>query len=272
LRIGAKGVTRDEVDAVVVDRIDDIWAYANRTLTQEKFPFWSAIINQTAGSVSSPANSTVSIVIQPPSGEVWLVWIDVWLNLPASASAVTYNDYDGTTAHMHTRCAIGGTYGLYNPKLGLLKVLTNSLYARIDVLNPTTGTSTGAYYGYSGFKLSQPLWSPKRGDRPVSPWKKPTGLPLPSAISALDKYKAEILGLDPSKPNEYGLAVILEEDTPLALDPTSGFPVERFTAVVKADVLADLIAKFKAGTLSPDVTGYRKYLDKWKAEGIDLGV
>jgi hypothetical protein len=104
------------------------------------------------------------------------------------------------------------------------------------------------------------------------PWKKMASSPLPTALSALSKYAYNILGIDPAKPNEYSLGIILEEDTPLAVDPKTNFPVERLTVVVKADVLADLIAKFKAGTADPVATGYRKYLDKWKAEGIDFGV
>jgi hypothetical protein len=95
---------------------------------------------------------------------------------------------------------------------------------------------------------------------------------LPSAIRALRSYACDILGLDPARPDEYTIGVILEEDTVLAVDPETNFPVERLTVVVKADVLADFIVNFKAGTDDPLVTGYRKYLDRWKAEGIDLGV
>jgi hypothetical protein len=88
----------------------------------------------------------------------------------------------------------------------------------------------------------------------------------------LDKYKALILGLDPERPDEYALGIILEEDTPLAIDPNTGFPVERKSAYVKADVLADLILKFKSGALDYVKAGYEPYLKKWKSEGIDLGV
>jgi hypothetical protein len=138
--------------------------------------------------------------------------------------------------------------------------------------NASTTTVAGIY-GYSGFKLSEPKWTPKRlNDPPAQPWKKPTTLNLPSSIAPLQKYAAEILGLDPAKPNDYALGVILEEDTPLAVDEKTGFPVERLTAVVKADVLADYIAKFKAKTADPVATGYASYIKKWLDEGIDLGV
>jgi hypothetical protein len=146
------------------------------------------------------------------------------------------------------------------------------LYSITQLANPSSSSVNG-YAGYSGFKLSQPLWTPKRLVNVEAPvWKRPKTSSLPSALAALDKYAWDILGVDPSKPNDYSLCVMLEEDTPLAVDPATNFPVERFTAVVKADVLADFIAKFQAKTADPVTTGYRKYLDKWKAEGIDFGV
>jgi hypothetical protein len=68
------------------------------------------------------------------------------------------------------------------------------------------------------------------------------------------------------------LAVILEEDTPLAVDENTGFTVERKSVYVLADVLADLITKFRTGALDYVKAGYEPYLRKWKAGGIDLGV
>jgi len=251
---------------------DQIWGYATRTLTQAKFPFWSAIITQTQGQVTVAANNFGYVYIQPPAGETWLVYIDYILNNMTSGNECQYHDYDGTTARLHTICDVGGTYGIRTPFLSIVKILTNSLYARLSYYNASTSSQYG-FYGYSGFKLSEPKWTSKRlNDPPAQPWKKPTSLSLPSPLAPLQKYAAEILGLDPTRPNDYALGVILEEDTPLATDPATGFPVERLTAVVKADVLAGFIAKFKAKTADPVATGYRKYLDKWKAEGIDFGV
>jgi hypothetical protein len=237
-----------------------------------KFPFWSAIITQSQGSVyCSTAGTVYYVTIQPPAGETWLIWLDFYLDYGGGNSYVRYEDYNGTAARWHSDCFTGGTYGSVYPHLGVMKILTNSLYGRMAFVSGASGKY--GYYGYSGFKLSQPLWSPKRLPAvEPKPWKKPRSEPLPDLISALDKYAYDILGIDPSKPEEYALGIILEEDTPLAIDPATGFPVERLTAVVKADVLADLIAKFKAGTADPVATGYRRYLGKWKAEDIDLGV
>jgi len=254
---------------------DQIWSYATRTLTQTKFPFWSAIITQTYGSASVAAASSAAVTITPPSGETWLIWLDFVFMMPTSGCYVEYDDYNPSTGgyNKHRLQETGGAYGDRRPHLGVLKVLTSSLGARIGVYNADTAGSAYLFYGYSGFKLSQPLWTPKRlNDPPAQPWKKPTSLSLPSPLAPLQKYAAEILGLDPAKPNDYALGVILEEDTPLAVDEKTGFPVERLTVVVKADVLADYIAKFKAKTADPVATGYRKYLDKWRAENINLGI
>ncbi|MCC6058517.1 MAG: phage tail assembly chaperone [Desulfurococcaceae archaeon] len=226
-----------------------------------KVPFWSAIITQTQYTVSVPAYSTVNVVIQPPSGETWFVWIDAFIDRGIT-SHVKYSDFDGTTARIHTDSA--------NPGIRVLKILTNTLYARLTFYNDTTSART-AYYAYSGFKLSQPQWTPQRPDSATTkPFKLSTNLPLPDPIKPLDKYKALILGLDLSKPNDYALGIILEEDTPLAIDPNTGFPIERKSAYVKADVLADLVLKFRRGELDPVQAGYKEYLDKWESKGIKL--
>jgi hypothetical protein len=252
----------------------DVWGYSTRTLTQTKFPFWSAIITQTQGTLSVAADSTAYVSVQPASGETWLVWFDTLLDYYTGGSYAAYEDYDGTTARLHIRQYTGGTYGDDKPHISVLKVLTNSLYARLS-WNNAYSAAVSAYYGYSGFKLSQPLWAPKRLnilDIDPQPWKKTKTSPLPSSIAALDKYAYDILGIDPLKPNDYALGIILEEDTPLAVDPATNFSVERYTAVVEASVLADFIAKFKAGKADPVATGYAKYLKRWKTEGVDFGI
>ena len=239
----------------------DVWTYPTRTLTTTKFPFWSAIILQTQGSTPVSASSTAYVTIQPPSGETWFVWIDALLNV-GSLPEVEYSDFDGTTARVHTDNR--------NPRIGVLKILTNTLYARLKFCNNTTSTQT-AYYGYSGFKLSQPIWSPQRPDTSTKPFKLSTDLPLPDPIKPLDKYKTLIRGLDPANPDRYVLAIVLEEDTPLAIDNT-GFPVERKSVYISADVLANLVMQFKSGKIDYVKAGFEPYLKKWRAEGIDLGM
>lgn len=244
----------------------EIWEYATRDLTRSKFPFWSAIITQVQGSVSIPATSFIAVIIQPAPGETWLAFLSCYNDFFTSSSYVIYQDFDGTTGRAHTTQFTGGQYGDCKPHLDVTKILTSTLYARFVAYN-AAGSANPFYYGYSGFKLSHPLWSPQRVHNPPPlPWKKPATKPLPSALAGLERYAFDILGVDPARPMEYDLGIILEEDTVLAVDPETKFPVERFTAYVKADVLADYIAKFKAGTADPVLTGYKKYLDKWKVE------
>jgi len=239
----------------------DVWTYPTRTLTTTKFPFWSAIILQSQGSVSVSASSTAYVTIQPPSGETWFVWIDAVIERVVPYAR--YFDFDGTTAREH----VDGT----NARIGVLKILTNTLYARLTFYNDTTSAQS-AYYGYSGFKLSQPHWVPQRRDTSTKPFKLSTDLPLPDPIKPLDKYKALIRGLDPANPDRYVLAIVLEEDTPLAIDPNTGFPVERKSVYISADVLANLVMQFKSGKTDYVKAGFEPYLKKWKAEGIDLGI
>lgn len=250
----------------------DVWGYPTRTLTTTQFPFWRAIITQVAGSISIPAGAIGTVDVHPPSGETWLCdfLFSMWLAATGYRKDVWWEDYDGVTVRSH---GVVENYNEFASCISTRRVLTYSLYGRMRFKNGYTTTQT-AYYGYSGFKLSQPLWSPKRINQnpPPKPWKVSRTKPLPLTIAKLDKYAFDILGINPTKPDDYDLGVFLEEDTLLATDPATNFPVERFTAVVQADVLTDYIDKFKVGTADPATTGYRKYLDKWKAEGIDLGV
>jgi len=260
-----------------------------------KTRFWSAIITQTQGSVTvTGAGGTAYVDIQPPSGETWLVDISGGMNSRGAGSIVYYGDYDGTTLRYHTLHHTSGNYGDDYPHLELRRVLTNSLYARFYAVNQETVNKT-LYYGYSGFKLSRPLWSPKRLHNPEpKPWKREKTKPLPAGLEALDKYAFDILGINPEKPNEYELAVILEEDTPLAVDPATNFPVERLTAVISAENLVNILNQRDDPSLRPDivletppkyrgrkmrelkpsefeyVTGYKKYFDRWRKEGIKI--
>ena len=243
----------------------DVWNYPTRTLTQSKFPFWSAIITQQASSVVVSANyASVNISIQPPAGETWYVSISECAD-SGYIDIMYYRDYDGTTARIHTLKAWGYLFGIFE----VTRILTNSLYAYLYARNSDTSYAHTFYYAYSGFKLSQPLWTAQRNIT-TAKMKLPTDVPLPDPIKPLDKYKA----LMPSAedPTKYELVVILEEDTPIAVDPNTNFPVERKTVYVKADKLAELVINMRKGTVDYVNAGYEPYLKKWKAEGIDLGI
>jgi len=236
-----------------------------------KFPFWSAILTQSANSVSISAGATYTVTIQPPSGESWLVWVNGFQNNSAYGSYVAFYAYNGTTATIQIASYTGGgNYGLNTPYLGVLELLTSSLYGQLAIYNANTSTSLSGGYGYSGFQLSQPLFTPKRLDDPPKPFIVPTDATLPDPIQPLAKYEALILGLN--GPNDYALGIILERDTPLAVDPATGQVLERGSQFVSANTLANLITQFKSGQLDYVKAGYEKYLLKWKAEGIDFGI
>jgi hypothetical protein len=178
-----------------------------------------------------------------------------------------YYDYNGVTARLHTQVygLSAGAFGYYGSHR-VLKVLTNTLWGRAGIY---TWYTYSCYAGYSGFKLSQPHWSPVLTHNPEPrPWKRPLSQPLPPELAPLQRYAYDILGADPSKPEDYTPAIVLEENTPLAVDPNTNQPVVLQTVVISASTLATLIAKFKTGELDPVKAGYKKYLDKLEAEGI----
>jgi len=227
-----------------------------------KFPFWSAIIPQQNGSGSVAARTVTTVSIVPPAGEVWFVHIAFELNDWTANDTVCYT----AAGYEHTRCQIGGSYGELIPHLEVWNILTNTNYAMLYFENAATAAKL-FFYGYSGFKLSRPLWSSKRLGVAVTPFKRATDKPLPTEISALDKYKVELY--DHSK-GDYVLSLILEEDTPLAVDD-KGFPVERMSAYVSVDdFMSKIYTPYTAGTLDLVKSGWKKYFDKWKAEGISI--
>jgi len=232
---------------------EEIWTYHKRELTQARLGFWSAIITQAQGAVSVPAHTTAYVTIKPPAGEVWLVSIS--MGGGSDIRWIIYDDFNGTTARRHFS-AYEPTAGVGLGACNIEHVLTGALYARLGAHN-FSATAVGFSYGYSGFKLSGPLWSPEPQSSEPLPWKRPLSAPLPPVLKHLTERAAEILGADPARPLEYVPAVILEEDTVLARDPTTGATVEALTVVVSAEALAriwrDIIADIA------DRMGYRRY-------------
>jgi len=226
-----------------------------------KYPFWSAIILQQHGSISVPAGSNGIIYIQPPENETWFVWIDGVLYSTTNGSGAGYTDYDGTTYNVHVTTQIGGTYGFLFPYIHVCKILTNSLYARIVGYN-TDSVPHYFHYGYSGFKLSRPLWKTKKMQNSVV-WKRKLTVSLPTEIEGLEKYAAEIYD---HQTRSYVPVVFLEKDTPLAVDEKTNFPVERATVYIPVDRLQALWSKIPVD--KDNKMGFKKYYEKWKAEGL----
>ncbi|MGQ9759232.1 MAG: hypothetical protein ACUVQ5_01470 [Candidatus Methanomethylicaceae archaeon] len=221
----------------------------------------SAIINQTTGSVNVPARSGVNVTIQPSAGETWLAFINAHFNNQIPYSSVNYYANINTTDHHITGFVTRGNYGHVMPVFDVVHILTNTDYGKISYWNDDTAEAHGGSYGYSGFKLSKPLWTPKRLIPPkTKPGKLPPSKSLPYELQGLEKYAFYILDLDYNKPHKYILGIIFEEDTVLAVNEKTGFPVERLTVYTKADDLVDLIAKFRSGILNPTTTGHKKIL------------
>jgi len=241
-----------------------IWAAPTRELTQAQFPFWSAIIEQSAASLSVPAAGTAYVNIQPPAGETWLLLsLDAYITPREEAQVVTYEDYDGTTRRPHSGQYRDPTASPFLSRVpAISKILTNALYGSVKFIN-AAATAKTAYYGYAGLKLSKPL---KRITRAVDPprWRrKPTEFPVPTELEPLSKYVCDLYDTTEER---YRQAIILEEDMPLAKDE-KGNIVERLTVIVYSD---DFLANLTAIKADPVKTGYKKYLDKWAEEGIVL--
>ena len=238
-----------------------------------KYPFWSAIMLLNSGSISVPANAVTYVDIQPAPNETWFAFIQAFLgNLPTNVTNqpvyIYINKYDGTTLSQ-----IGGDYGQMSPSYGFYRlpsininaIVSNSLWIRLSFYQTAAGISGTGYYGYSGFKLSKPLWKTTPAVDP-KPFKQKASQ-LPDVLTPLSDLAVDIY--DPSI-NDYKTSIILEENTPIALDPNTQFPVERLSVYVSVNDLVDIINGIKKRTFDPVKSGWKKYLDKWDSLGIKV--
>jgi len=246
----------------------DVWSYSNRTLTQSKFPFWSAIITPShILNTDLPTDSIGYQTVQPPSGETWFIFALGGCNSNGhSGMQLAWEFYDGTTEYFIARAhpwhadAVSETL--------FAGIITNEMYLRQYVRNITGYASNDYYLGYSGFKLSERFSKPKKiNNLKIPPFKRKTQFDIPKSpidLTPLEKYICDIYD---HERKAYVQAIILEEDTPLAVDPKTNFPVERFSCYVYVENLLKILDQIK---IDPVRTGYKKYLDKWKAEGITI--
>lgn len=232
-----------------------VWMVSPRTLTQTQYPFWSAIITQQAGKVAVASATYVNIDIQPPAGETWYIELGSFLATTASGSYVMYNDYDGITLRHHARCLILGGYGLGEPTHVISRILVNALWGRFNVYN-SDAVARDFFYSYSGFKLSHPLWQPRRFKEYRIPFKRP----LNGRAVAFPQLK-DYVYLDPEDRICYHLLSKV-----LAVNKDN-FPIERLEIhVAEEDLVANLV-KIKA---DPVGTGWKEIFDKLAGEGIYL--
>jgi len=229
----------------------------------KRIPFWSEIITQVQGSVSVAGGTKVYVDIQPPPDETWLIFVDAVGFSRAAYGMGNWFDYDGTTRRLHRTYIVDATYERIR-NAAYQKVLTNALYGSLEFDN-WSDVAISYCYGYSGFKLSQPLWNPVRIHNPnPEKWKRKLTTPLPDQISALRPYAVELWDHETQR---YIPSIMLEEDTVLARDPATDFPVERLTATITVE---DLIGMLKDIKEKPEETGFKKYLRKWEEEGIEI--
>lgn len=237
----------------------EVWEYTERDLTRTQYPFWSEIISPTTTYQNVPAGTTVTVSIQPPSGETWWIFLDFTIETGVQYSRVSYFHYN---LWDHLAFETGGTYGNVIPGLHLSEIITNSLYAQLRYYNAGAGLAN-SYYAYSGFKLSCPQWKPKYvTPQPLHvPFKRP--IPIDRKIPPpYDQLKKHVF-LD----EKNDLSIMLEEDTVVAIDPATEFPVSRFSVYCKLETLQNQLQNFKA---RPVETGWKRYFDRWKEEGIKI--
>ena len=225
-------------------------------ITVTRAPFWSAIIVQQARTWVVGIGVTDVIDIRPPPNEVW--WVHI--NMRIDGGRVEYYVFDGVTETLSTK----------DLNIWTDRILTHTLYARMKFVNTSTSARFTACYGYSGFRLSQPLYSPARSGSGRRSWKRPLTQGLPKMLEPLEKHIFEVTGVDPSNPEEYRPVVILEENVPLAVDPRTGFVVERLTSYVPVETFMVVLRGLRERRIKLEDSGYKKYIDKWKAEGIEL--
>lgn len=221
-----------------------------------KFPFWSAIITQVQGSVNIPATTEVFVDIQPAANETW--WVEIGFSGGnCNINCISYYDYNGITARMHFRNVTHTTYE-DNRNVTVHRILTNSLYARIGFNNAGTSAFT-AFYGYSGFKLSQPQWSTRKvtAEQEIA-----FKCNIPKNKGVAFPQLREKAYLNP----EGKLAYHLCSDV-LAVDPIKNVPVETVEYHVTEEDLVARLVKFKADSKG---SGWEKIFTKLKEENISL--
>jgi len=253
----------------------EIWEYSERTLTQTKFGFWSEIILLTDSVVSVSADSTVIVDIRPPSGETWFVFIDAVLRSDVAGSYIYIaRDCPDTIPCVHNWCEIAGSYGLKYPTLSVTKILTYDYYVYIYAKNSDTSNSRTLFYGYSGFKLSKPLYLPERNMQLRNQLReqirrmKTTEFRIPDEVEALRDSIVDVYDLSEGK---WRQAIILEKDTPLAKDERTGHVIERLSVMCYVDdFINNILKRLKLGQLDLERSGWKKYFEKWRNEGIKV--
>jgi len=234
------------------------------------------IIGVTWSETSVPAGTVVYVDIQPPAGETWLVDFCVMNELGATGQDVAFYDYDGTTRRVHA-LSRADSIDYYPHLTGIKRILTNTLYASCRA-NNKLGYSVRLWVSYSGFKIkssslrfAELINSHNPPGRPFKRAKLFTDL-VPDALQY--EIYDEIS-------RKYVDTIILPENIPQVTD-AKGNVIQRYSQYCFFDsfnsLFGDLIADTTKRPLMDYIRersvtnkmGWEKYIDKWKAEGIEF--
>jgi len=237
----------------------------------------SHAVIQSYSSVSIPAGSVGTFEFQPPSGETWEVnfWALLTGAVPGSYIHLFLHYEPLFTPQGHSWDTV------INNRIAVSSrsVWTNSIYGAVWIKNADTVSRTG-YAGYLGFKVKSSsirvtkLFPTERLLRELKARNNPhSSVTLPDWCKPLEPYAFIDFQGD--------VSILFEKDVPLRVDE-SGHVVEKLTLWVKlkdferlfGDLIADITKRplmtFRRSKSVTNKMGLEKYIDKWKAEGIEV--
>jgi len=226
--------------------------------------------------VTVAAGSGASVFIQPPAGETWRITLGGYMAIDIANARTLIGFYDGIKGapmiYPRRDGITGGPVRMFAP-VQTRGVITNSLYFWVYGYNPDTVSRTFRY-SYSGVKLkSSSIEIAKLSACMQTVKSNPHSIVLPDYLEPLKGYAFIDF--------EGDVAIYLEKDTPLRKDEVGNI-IERLDISCKLRDFERLFAEEIADTTKrPLMTyirdrsvaqnmGWEKYIDKWKAEGIEF--
>jgi len=229
------------------------------------------------GSFSVAAGSLGVVNVQPAAGEYWIGAFAAQIATAVAGSEAFCCHWGGTTRYGGMTLMAGGEIW---PKAALYTVIDNVLYAQIGTVNADTAAHL-MFYSYYAIKIksssaSIAKFTPTR--RLLSEMNRVrhnphSSITLPDYLKPLEKYAF----ISP----EGEVAIYLEKDVPLRRDERGNI-IERLTVYCRlkdferlfGDLIADttkrpLMTHIRARSVERKM-GWEKYIDKWKAEGIEF--
>lgn len=234
-----------------------------------KFPFWSEIIESRTSHIVVNANSTGTLTIQPSAAETWWISVNCVICSEVSGSYIRAYLKVGTSSSTIDYILTRGSSGITYPHVRLNSIIKNNKYLYLAARNESNGSSASFYCGYSGFKLSERLWSPKGLNENIEilPDERKVTKPIPNKFSAFEDIIVEKLTEDERGRQVYKHAIVLEKDVPLAIDEKTNHIVERYSMYCFLDDFEDILNRYKERKLDLERSGWKKYIDQFEEEG-----